>query len=343
MYLLVVAIFVLREHANMSEESICDVFQTFMPSISEGEDLHSVYVLNFLVNTFCSYTAVVLNIITIYAVKEAAADFPKQLKILLLSLALSDLGVGLIVQPFYSTLLVMWLRQKNPNCLSNKAFFVAMSVFAISSFFGVFAISLDRFLAIHLHLRYKQVAIPKRVASLVVSLWILSGFVAVITVWYPQESSVIVFAIGIVCLSITTMMYIKIYLVFRRHRIDILQTQRVQQSGLSIGGNRGNSNFGKLRKSAVGVFYVYLVFMACYLPRGCNLFLIALTEQSTAMKGFSLFAWTAMLVNSSLNPVIYCLKMKHIRLSVMQILRNILRGRGASPNDQISSSRVEYS
>lgn len=338
-----VAIFVVREHANMSEESICDVFQTFMPSISEGEDLHSVYVLNFLVNTFCSYTAVVLNIITIYAVKEAAADFPKQLKILLLSLALSDLGVGLIVQPFYSTFLVMWLRQKNPNCLSNKAFFVAMSFFAISSFFGVFAISLDRFLAIHLHLRYKQVAIPKRVASLVVSLWIFSGFVAVITVWYPQESSVIVFAIGIVCLSITTMMYIKIYLVFRRHRIHILQTQRVQQSGLSIDGNRGNSNFGKLRKSAVGVFYVYLVFMACYLPRGCNLFLIALTEQSTAMKGFSLFAWTAMLVNSSLNPVIYCLKMKHIRLSVMQILRNILRGRGASPNDQISSSRVEYS
>lgn len=319
----------------MMKKSVCDVFLSHVPTISESGELNSTYVVNLLLNTFSSYTAVVLNIVTIYALSKALG-FPKQLKKLLLSLALSDLGVGLIVQPFYSTFLVLWIQRENPGCVSYRAFFVLLSVFAISSFFGVFAITFDRFLAIHLHLRYKQIVTQKRVAFSIISLWSLSGFVAVLTFWYPHESSHIISVIGSVCLFMTTLMYVKIYLVFRRHRIQIQQTFQVQPTDLAS----GSANFGQLRKSAVGVFYVYLVFMACYLPRGCNLFIVVVTKQSTPLKGFSLFAWTVMLLNSSINPVIYCLKMKHIRLAVMEILRNVLRRRNSSPNCQTISGHA---
>lgn len=293
-----------------------------MPSISEHEDLRSTYIVNFAFNTFLSYTAITLNILTIHAIRKTLA-LPKPLKTVLLSLAVSDVGVGLIVQPFYSTLLVFWLQRRKPGCISYRVFFVAVSLFAISSFFGVVAVSIERFLAINLHLRYQQVVTHKRVAAVVIALWILSGFLTLLTVWFPHDSSVIVIAVGTVCLFITTVIYVRIYLVLRRHRIQIQQALQVQRSA-----SRDMANFANLRKSAVGVFYVYVVFMVCYLPRAVNLFIIVISSNpSTAMKGFSFFAWTLMLLNSSVNPVIYCLKMRHIRHAIMDILRNISRPR----------------
>lgn len=301
----------------------CDVFLNYVPSPLELEDLRSIYIINFIFNTFLSYTAVALNVITIFAITKTRA-LPKPLKTLLLNLAASDIGVGLLVQPFYCALLVKWLHSSSPGCMGYNAFFVVMSFFAISSFFGVFVVSLDRFLAISLHLRYRQVVTPGRVACAVITLWSLSGFVALFTAWYPHDSSLIILILGTVCLFITSMIYAKIYLVFRRHRIQIQGTLQLERAS-SIAGSDNNDTaiFANFKKSAVGVFYVYIVFMACYLPRGCNLFIIVIAEQSTGMKGFALFAWTVMLLNSSLNPVIYCLKMRHIRQAVVDILRNM--------------------
>ena len=308
------------------EKSHCEVFLKYVPSISEREDLRSTYIVNFVLNTFLSYTAIALNILTIHAIRKTRA-LPKPLKTVLLSLAVSDIGVGLIVQPFYSTLLVFWLQRKNPGCVSYQAFFAALTLFAIASFFGVVAVSMDRFLAINLHLRYQQVVTQKRVVAVVIALWILSGFLTLLTVWFPHDSSVIVITVGMFCLLITTLIYIKIYLVIRRHSIQIQQALQVQRSAPNASRDMA-ANFANLRKSAVGVFYVYVVFMVCYLPRGANLFIIVISSNpSTAMKGFSLFAWTLMLLNSSVNPVIYCLKMRHIRHSVIDILRNISRSK----------------
>ena len=302
------------------EKSSCDVFLSYVPSVSEHEKLRSSYVVNCVSNSFLSYTTIVLNVITIHAIRKTWS-LPKPLKTLLLSLAVSDVGVGLVVQPYYTSLFFQWLHFKNPGCISYKLFFTVMSLFAISSFFGVVAVSVDRFLAIHLHLRYTEVVTHERVFAAVISLWISSAVVSLITWWYPHLSSVIILAVGTVCLLVTTMIYARIYIVFRRHKIQIQQTLQVQQAVQN--GSDIMVNFANLRSSAVGVFYVYLLFMACYLPRGCNLFIIVISELSTATKGFSLYAWTAMLLNSSLNPVIYCLKMRHIRHAMIDLLRNI--------------------
>ena len=43
-----------------------------------------------------------LNSVTIHAIrKSSSASLPKNLRVLLLNLAFSDLSVGLVVQPFY--------------------------------------------------------------------------------------------------------------------------------------------------------------------------------------------------------------------------------------------------
>ena len=73
----------------------------------------------------------------------------------------------------------------------------------------------------------------------------------------------------------------------------------------------------KAEKSSLATFYIHLVYLACYLPIAC----VVLAKIS----GKTAFYFTSTLVhlNSSLNPLIYCWKMRHIRQTVMNILPNI--------------------
>jgi len=126
--------------------------------MNETDPLYSSYIVNCVFNAFSAYTAIMLNILTIHAMRKTSS-LPKPLKELLLSLAVSDLGVGLLVQPLFIALMV------NPTNSTRTAFNIIAVLFVNASFFGVVAISVDRFLAVHLHLRYQELVTHKRVAA----------------------------------------------------------------------------------------------------------------------------------------------------------------------------------
>ena len=303
------------------KKSSCEGVRLYVPSITELKDLRWTFLVNCIFNIFLSYTAVTLNVVTIHAIRKTWC-LPKPLRTLLLSLAVSDLGVGLMVQPFCISLLVKWLQRDNPGCDAYKLFFMVMSLFALASFFGVVLISLDRFLAIHLHLRYRELVTHNRVVTVVIFVWIVSAVLSLITVWYPRESSLIVFAVGIICLLFTTLILGRIFVVFRRHQeqIQVLQVRQGTQDSDMV-------NFASLLKSALGIFYIYVVIMFCYMPRAFSLVATAIFEPNTALKAFLIYSWTLVFLNSSLNPIIYCWKMRHIRCTMMNILQNMYRRR----------------
>ena len=60
------------------------------------------------------------------------------------------------------------------------AFYIQSFLFSFASFFGVFALTIDRFLAIHLHLRYQELVTHKRVVAVVSSVWVLSASVVLL-------------------------------------------------------------------------------------------------------------------------------------------------------------------
>ena len=159
----------------------------------------------------------------------------------------------------------------------------------------------------------------KRVVAVVISVWLLSTFLSLLTLSISPDIYELVMVICVtVGLVITTMVYIRIYLAVRRHKnqIQVLQVQQVAQEGeVAV--------FSGLVKSAVGTFYVHLVFLLCYLPILISLVAKKMNGPSIVFKRFSLVAFTLAFLNSSLNPVIYCWKMRHIRHAVMNILRNM--------------------
>ena len=112
-------------------KSFCELLLQFYPKISEFEDLQSTYVANCVFNSFLCYSAIMLNIVTIHAIRKTSS-LPKTLKTLFLSLAVSDVGVGLLGQPSYISLLVMWLQQSNPGCSTYKGFLIVLALFFFS-------------------------------------------------------------------------------------------------------------------------------------------------------------------------------------------------------------------
>ena len=109
-------------------------------------------------------------------------------------------------------------------------------------------------------------------------------------------------------------------LAVRRHinQIQALQVQQTRQ-------NDEMANAARLRKSAVGTFYVYLVFLLCNLPQFCIFAVVEISGLNTGVKVFFIFSTTLLFLNSSLNPVIYCWKIRQIRRAVFDFLRNIFR------------------
>jgi len=133
------------------ENSTCELLSGRFPNVSEVENLRWINLVNLILNNFLSYTAIMLNVVTIHAIRKTSS-LPNTLRTLLLNLAVTDVGVGLIVQPVYTLLLVKWLQQNSEDCNFRYAFVMISSTFCLASFLGVVAVSVERFLAIHLHL-----------------------------------------------------------------------------------------------------------------------------------------------------------------------------------------------
>ena len=306
-------------------ENVCDILnKLFFGTSTDVEDFRPLVVANCVFNSFLCYTTIILNIVTIHAIKKTVL-LPKPLRTLLLSMAASDVGVGLLVQPLYISTIVSGWKRKRIDCISYKGLYVVINFFCASSLLNVATISVDRFLGVHLHLRYQELVTHKRVIAAVISIWLLGAIISSSVFWVPSFFILRVIRVVnmTVCLIMVVIVYWRIYIVLKRHKIQIegLQIQEVQQ-----GVQNGDlSNFLKLRKSALGTFYVCIVFLICYLP----FYILSFLLQARPSSPISLYKarpyiTTLVFLNSSLNPVIYCWKMGPIRRTLMDIMRGIV-------------------
>ena len=303
---------------------LCDELLIYQPAGTEVEDFYPWYILSCVLNVVLTITAILLNSVTIQALRKASS-LSKPLRTLLLSLAFTDFGVGLLCHPFAAAFLIKWSQQnmeRYPTCAAYTIFTLITFLLLAASFWGVISLSLDRFLAIHLHLRYQELVTHRRVVGAVILIWLLSTFLAFSRVLVSINISYVVLPVIIVtCYVASACLYFRIYLAVRRHKTQIhaLQIQQVAQNGEMA------SNVASASKSAVGTFYVFLVFLVCYLPHSFSLASIALYGSNTSRKMslITIYTWTLMLFNSSLNPVIYCWQLRPIRRAVMDILQNI--------------------
>ena len=287
-----------------------------------GGEFHTSYYVYCAFNGFLSPAAIMLNIITMLAIRKTSS-LPKTLKTLLLSLAASDLGVGLFVQPLFVAILALEMEHKTKSTSTYDKTYLAFlnqaTLFSFASFFGVTVLSADRFLAIHLHLRYQELVTHKRVFPVVITVWAFSAVLSLVRLWIPVNIIYAIFASNyVVWLISAAFLNYKIYMAVRRHahQIQALEVQQVAENvEMAV-------NVVRVTKSAVATIYIYLVFLICYLPNTCILCIIVTSSEPPLNTVIKYGTFTLVLLNSSLNPLIYCWKMRHIRRAVMNTLRN---------------------
>ena len=297
--------------------SFCAVILQYAFSNSDLKELRTTFIVNCVFNNFFICTAIMLNIVTMYAIRRTSS-LPKTLKTLLLSLAFSDVGVGLFVQPLYTFSLVKWLKLDRPSCNAYQVKNISSIFFSAASFLGVVAVSVDRVLAVHLHLRYQELVTHKRVVTVAISIWVFSAFISLLVLWSSSATQNLVLVIAATGFIVSFVVCTRIYLTLRRHKkqIQSMQIQEIFQAG-------EKANFTALIKSTVGLFYVYLVFLISYLPFFICIAVVRIYGSSIAFYKVLIFSWTLIFLNSSLNPVIYCWKMRHIRRAIIEILGNL--------------------
>ena len=225
-------------------------------------------------NFIFSLVAILGNLLVIRALGKASS-IPANLKKLFISLAISDLAVGLFAQLMHSVIMAVMLNltaNRNYNfaflCPSTVTVcYISMFLLGCASFLNITIIAVDRLLAVSLHLRYQELVTSRRVAIALVSLWIASGVAAFASLSVAELSDIVTVVVAVIGIVLTTVANIRIYKVVRYHQNQI-QSQRFQQQA-----SNQLAEVLREKKPAFNAFILYVVFIICYLPHVCTVLL----------------------------------------------------------------------
>ena len=198
-------------------------------------------------------------------------------------------------------------------------FFKLQPVFYVVSLFTMTAISVDRLLALSLGLRYRQVVTLKRIYLAITLFWIVSIFVSTISLFSTSFSLWYTYIIILLCLLTAIFSYAKIFLTLRQNHVQteghITQGQRRQEIPLNV---------ARYRKTVSNVLWVQLALLVCYLPLGIVDILVLQIGKTPPVLVARTFGAALVFLNSSLNPIIYCWKIKEVRQAVKDTVRKLL-------------------
>ena len=234
--------------------------------------------------------------------------------ILLFCLAATDLVVGLICQPFYVAYHIAELMGNfNVYCVFRIIQSISSYATAGVSLATLSGISIDRLLALTLHLRYRMIVTVHRILITMSVVWILSVTIILLRFWMSTDWIIIPGFVLLLTFLVTALSTLKVFQIVRRHQRQIRQQQQSVQTN--------TVNVLKCRKSSVTVLYVYGLFLIFYLPLCLTIFVKILTGYTTRVKITYDYVTTVVFINSFLNPLVYCWRIGEIRRAVKNTLR----------------------
>ena len=271
-----------------------------------------------VLDIFLSVTAFLGNTLILVALrKETSLHSPS--KLLYRNLAITDLCVGIIAEPFYVTYLTSVVNERWDIC-SYAYWAVTYSGLTLCtvSLLTLTAISVDRLLALLLGLRYRQVVTYRRTCITVTGFWILSIVGASTLFLNRRITSWCLYIVSALCLVTTIFAYAKIFVTLRHNQIHVQSHAAQGQPSQPI-----PVNIARYRKAVYSALWVQGALAICYLPYNIAVFL-------TPQRGMPLSIYLArsstagmVFINSSLNPLLYCWKIREVRQPEKETLRQL--------------------
>lgn len=300
---------------NLSSDGVHKTLQERFCGSELVERLYSQIICLAAINILLSITAFMGNTLILVALyKDSSLHLTS--KFLFRNLAITDLCVGGILQPLNVTYWISVLKERWDICrFTLDSSFIASFILCSVSLLTTTTIGVDRLLNVSLGLRYRQgVRLKRKYEINVACFWVISTVASTmyfwnynITLWFSY--------IGLsVCLIISIVSYTKIFFFLHHHQLQI-----------SVHENQWNQanpvNIARYRKAVSTALWLQFTLVVCYLPYGI---LANFWNSNLLLFSARYFAVTLVYLNSSLNPLLYCWKIREVRQAVKSTIRQLL-------------------
>ena len=282
-----------------------------------AEEVHNELRYLPMINILLSITAFLGNTLILAALRKESSLNPPS-KLLLRNLAATDLCVGLISEPLLAMFELSLVSERWNVCV----FAVFASSIAGYTFSGVTlltmtAISVDRLLALLLGLRYRHVVTLKTMYIVVIAFWLGSSAVSAVQLWNFAALRWYSYLVIPLCQATSAFCYIKIFRTLSHLR---------QQTHT---GTENRLDMARYKRAVSSALWLQFILVICYLPFALVNIVLSVTTSSQSAMPSSLFvarsfAIVLTFLNSSLNPILYCWKIRPVRQAVKTTVRQAL-------------------
>ena len=298
---------------NITKEQNYNITKEYFCTIGIGIDQKIVISA---LNIPQSISAFLGNALIIVALQKVSSLHPAS-RLLLSCLAVTDLAVGLITQPIRIALFMS--PEHSKLCYHFTILFATIGgMFCAVSVLTTTAISVDRLLVLLLGSRYRQVATLRRTSILVVTLWLFTTAIVLVAFYNFYIAINIAYIVVLLCIATSTFCYTKIYVTLRHHQTQVqgeVHQRQLDGQGITL-------NIERYRKTVSSALWIQMALLACYLPYGTLTAIIVISRiDKPALNLIWAVTMSLLLLNSTLNPFLYCWKMKEVRRAVKDTIR----------------------
>ncbi len=267
-------------------------------------------------NIIFSITAVLGNILIFIAFHKESSFHPPS-KLLFRCLAATNLCFGVIAQPTFVIYQLTIITKRLDIChVAASLSYISTTILCGVSLATLTAISVDRLLALMLMMRYKQVVTLKRVQLAVCFFWLQSITVSMVV--FGNRLVYLSLSCAFILLNVvaSTFCYLKIFFTLRRQRTQVQDFLQPDLGQPKVNSSQIDTRY---KKTVFSALVFHLVLISCYVS-------YAVVRGMVAVAGRRLLfpeavAASMVYLNSSLNPLFCCWKMKEIRHEVKQMVR----------------------
>ncbi|XP_065065535.1 probable G-protein coupled receptor No18 [Rhopilema esculentum] len=334
------------------------------------ERFHINYKLLIAFDVFLAPWAFVLNLLVLIVLirHRSLRTVPN---CILMSLAVSDMIAGFLIQPMKAVITTMILHRKI-NCILYLTALQLGYLMGMTSYLSLTLMSVERYVAIFYPFKYHQWTSKKTVVlKPILAVWLFSTVIMGLSFLTPQMSVMRLFVIILIPTSIlwSAFVYIKVTMLVRKLNSQVASvccndsghqqtavgqekteahtshiTDQTDKETNQLGPSIINSmkkeetqSFAKKlkkynqklkpnSKATRLVIIIMAILCLCYIPSGVLTFLRDYSNlKEPWIRGVHDWGTSFVLLNSTLNPIIYCLKITEMRVKIKIMLCNIIR------------------
>ena len=267
----------------------------------------------------------------------------------LMSLATTDLLVGLILEPLH--IMQLFSAEYRSNCRINSVRRFLAALFMGASIGSIAVVSYDRYVHLSKTLNYRQYMPKKKIACLLTIAWMVP--LAIIFTRYISESvyevTLIVYISTIIAIMFTCYFFIiRIVKTGENSLRTAMKTPKRPSDGDNSKPKTSSREMKSHIKAARAIIFIIGTLFLTFAP---VLVFFAMAALSSLLK-LSIFtsatsrdigyacSMTIAMANSAMNPVIYCLRIPEIRTCFKRYVRFLCPGFARGAQNQVGCETV---